>query len=82
GTLLDSTCVVWINELGDGSRHTRSNIPIVLAGSAGGAFQTGRFLSYDRQPHSDLWVSMQQAYGIAENTFGNPQYCNGPLSDL
>ncbi len=82
GTMLDNTAIVWVNELGDGASHTRSDIPIVLAGSAGGHYRTGRYLSYDRQPHSDLWVTMCQAYGIDTSTFGNPSYCNGPLARL
>ena len=82
GTMFDNTCIVWVNELGHGASHTRNNIPIVLAGSAGGAFRTGRFLQYGGHPHNDLWVSMAQAYGIETNTFGNPSYSNGPLARL
>ncbi|MFB6375096.1 MAG: DUF1552 domain-containing protein, partial [Bradymonadaceae bacterium] len=34
GTLLDHSIVLWCNELGDGSRHDRSDMPFVLAGGA------------------------------------------------
>lgn len=45
GTLLDSTAVVWISELANGP-HELDKIPIVLAGRAGGALKTGRYVSY------------------------------------
>lgn len=46
GTLLDNCAVVWLNELGDGSVHAHTNAPILLAGSCGGYFKTGRYLHY------------------------------------
>jgi hypothetical protein len=82
GTLLDNTVVLWINELGRGNSHSRNNIPIVMAGSAGGYFRTGRFLQYDETPHNNLLVSLLNAFGISDTTFGNPQYCTGPLAEL
>lgn len=45
GTLLDSTAVLWIGELATGP-HNLDRIPIVMAGSAGGYFRTGRYISH------------------------------------
>jgi hypothetical protein len=45
GTLLDSTAVVWVSELATGP-HDLDRLPIVLAGSAGGYFRTGRYISH------------------------------------
>lgn len=82
GTLLDNTVVVWMNELGRGNSHSSRDIPIVMAGSAGGHFRTGRFLQYQDTPHNNLLVSLLRAFGIDEDTFGNPQFCTGPLAEL
>jgi hypothetical protein len=41
GTMLDNSAVVWMNELADGQRHDNANLPIVVAGSAGGYLRTG-----------------------------------------
>lgn len=83
GTLLDNTCILWCNELGRGNNHTRMNVPLVLAGGAGGAIQTGRFLPFDGNvPHNNLHVSLLNAYGAQTGTFGNPNYCTGPLTGL
>ncbi|MCA9669577.1 MAG: DUF1552 domain-containing protein [Myxococcales bacterium] len=82
GTVLDNTVVVWGNELGKGNSHTRRDIPFVLAGSCGGYFQTDRFLKYDKDPHNNLLVSLANAMGDPISTFGNPNYCTGPLAQL
>ncbi len=82
GTLLDNTVVVWVNELGKGNNHSRDNVPIVMAGSAGGHFRTGRYLNYGSRTHNNLWVSLQNAFGIEDDNFGDPNYCSGPLGNL
>lgn len=81
GTMLDNTAVLWCNELGDGSRHSRSDMPFVLAGGGGGHFKTGKFLQIDRN-HNDLLVSLCNSMGLQETSFGNPAYCNGPLREI
>jgi len=43
-TLLDNSLVYWGNELG--FNHIAYSVPCVLAGSAGGYLQTGRYLDY------------------------------------
>ena len=45
-TLLDNTLVVWLNVFGNASSHQFHQLPIVMAGRAGGSIQTGRFLDY------------------------------------
>jgi hypothetical protein len=82
GTMLDTTVVLWGNELGVGNNHTYQNIPWVLAGG-GGYFKTGRYLIYKDQPHNNLLVSICQAMGLSDvTTFGIPELCTGPLTGL
>ncbi len=82
GTMLDSTVVLWGNELGVGNSHTYQNIPWVLAGG-GGYFKTARYLQYRDQPHNNLLVSLCHAMGLTDvTTFGIPELCTGPLSGL
>jgi hypothetical protein len=40
-TLLDNTACMWLPELADGNAHNNNNLPIVIAGSAGGYFRQG-----------------------------------------
>ena len=82
GTLLDNTCILWINELGRGNSHTRNDIPMVLAGGAGGYLRTGRFLSYDRKSHCDLLTTLGQAFGLDIGSFGDPAHNTGPMTEL
>jgi hypothetical protein len=82
GTLLDHTLVVWGNELGRGNSHSRRKIPFIIAGGGGGAFPTGRFLSYGGESHTKLLISIAQAMGVETDTFGNPAYGTGPLPRL
>jgi hypothetical protein len=82
GTLLDNTVVFWCNELAKGNAHNRRDMPFLLAGSAGGYFQTGRWLQHGGAYHNDLLVSLANAMGVDIDTFGNPAYCTGPLSTL
>jgi hypothetical protein len=87
GSLLDSTVVVWMNEVGKGNNHAHRDLPVLLAGSCGGRFRTGRFLDYAAggaagQPHNNLLVSLANAMGVPEVTFGDARYCTGPLPNL
>jgi Protein of unknown function (DUF1552) len=81
--LLDSSLLLWCNELGKGNAHSRKLAPYVLAGSAGGALRTGRFLNYTGdQPHNDLLVSLLQAMDVPATTFGKVEWCHGPLAGV
>jgi hypothetical protein len=41
GTLLDNTATMWLPELSDGAAHNLNNLPILIAGSAGGYLKQG-----------------------------------------
>jgi len=75
--LLDHTMVLYGSNLGDANVHNNTNLPILLAG---GGFQHGRHLLFDRirnTPLSNLFVSMLQQLGADAETFGSS---NGTIS--
>jgi hypothetical protein len=83
GTLFDQSLLLWCNELGRGNTHSRKRAPYVLAGSAGGALRTGRFLQYSGDiPHNDLLVSILNVLGVPSTTFGKAEWCTGALPGL
>ena len=41
-TMLDNSMVMWLPELADGNAHNNNNLPIVIAGSAGGYLKQGQ----------------------------------------
>jgi hypothetical protein len=47
GTLLDNSLLMWSSCLGDASSHVSNNVPVVLAGSNGGYFKTGRNIQFN-----------------------------------
>jgi hypothetical protein len=86
-TLLDNTVVLWCNEVGKGNNHAHRDLPFLLAGSCGGYFRTGRFVDYMAggaagHPHNNLLVSLAQAMGTKDTTFGDPAHSTGPLPNL
>lgn len=45
GSVLDNSAVLWINEMSDGGSHSTNDVPIVIAGRAGGALKTGQYVN-------------------------------------
>ncbi len=83
GTLLDNTLVVWGSELGKGNSHSFEKVPFILAGGAGGAFETGRYMTFDGLEHNRLLVSLCHAMGLdTQNTFGTTDIGSGGLPGL
>jgi Protein of unknown function (DUF1552) len=86
-SLLDNTVVLWCNEVGKGNNHAHRDLPFLLAGSCGGRLRTGRFVDHQAggaagYPHNNLLVSLAQAMGTTDTTFGDPASCTGPLPGL
>ena len=47
GTLLDNTATMWLPELSDGAAHNLNNLPILIAGSAGGYLKQGAVVNVE-----------------------------------
>jgi len=47
GKLLDNTATMWLPELSDGAAHNLNNLPIVIAGSAGGYLKQGAVVNVE-----------------------------------
>ncbi|HVY27011.1 MAG TPA: DUF1552 domain-containing protein [Polyangiaceae bacterium] len=81
GSVLDSTLLFWGNEVSMGTTHSHDNMPFLLGGGTW-AFKTGRYLQYKGDSHGNLLVSLLNAMGVPDTTFGNPEFCTGALSGL
>jgi hypothetical protein len=62
-SLLDHSMILYGSGNADGNRHTHGNLPILLAGAGGGAFQPGRYVKARQQPLTNLFLSMADAMG-------------------
>ncbi len=89
GTALDNTMVLWVSDFGHGGGHASGNFHLVMAGNAGGA-SLGRHVNYASSPTSpwgadsnpgnhNLAVTMQNAFGISGDRFGNYSSVRAPV---
>jgi hypothetical protein len=85
-SVLDNCAIIFTSEFGDGDDHYHYDLPVVLAGRAGGAFATGRHIRYASTPDkgagaigtarradmplANLYISIMQAFGLNVSSFG------------
>jgi len=80
GTLLDNCMILFGSSISDGNSHNPNNLPIVVAGGAGGALKTGQHIASPKgTPLCNLYVSMLNAFGVPTTEFGDSK---GPITEL
>jgi hypothetical protein len=86
-SVLDNSIILFTSEFGDGDNHFHYDLPVLVAGGAGGRFKTGRHIAYpstaDRgngametarrgdMPLANLYISIMQSFGMDVSTFGS-----------
>jgi hypothetical protein len=87
GTLLDNSVVLFASGISDSNLHDTLNLPVLLAGKAGGKLRPGRHIVYKNYkdwtpgiPISRLFLSMLNAVGVNATSFGADG--TSPLTDL
>jgi hypothetical protein len=73
-TLLDNSMVLFCSSLMDGNAHDSKELPIVLAGGAGGTIRGGRVHDLRGQENRRLCrlhLAMMQRMGLAVDRFGD-----------
>jgi len=71
GTVLDNCLIAYGSGNSDGQRHNHDDLPTLLLGKAGGAIKTGRHVQFDKQPISNLWLSMLDTVGAKWDHLGD-----------
>jgi hypothetical protein len=72
GSLLDHCQLVYGSGIGDGNAHNHDNLPVLLAGRAGGQLQQGRHVKYDNgTPLNNLFLSMLDLAGVHREKMGD-----------
>ena len=80
GTVLDNSLLLFGSGLKHGDYHSAGDLPVVLAGGAGGTLKTGRWVRYpEPQPYANLLLSLLHRLGIDAPSFGSS---TGPLPGL
>jgi hypothetical protein len=71
-TMLDNTLLVYGSCIRDGDRHDHSDLPIVMAGRAGGAVQAGRFNKLsEATPMSNFFLTLADLHGVGVERHGD-----------
>jgi hypothetical protein len=76
GTVLDNSCLIWLNNMMIGRKHDNTRLPLVLAGGLGGTLKTGRTLNYldagdDNRKICSLYLSIMDRMGVKLDRFGD-----------
>jgi hypothetical protein len=76
GTVLDSTCILWLSNMFSGSKHDNSTLPVLTVGGLGGTLPTGRILNYrdkgdENRKLCSLYLSLMDRMGVSLPRFGD-----------
>lgn len=71
-SLLHNSMIVYGGCISDGDRHNHDDLPILVAGNAGGAFTPGRHVELgENVPMANLHLRMLEELGVKERNFGD-----------
>lgn len=76
GTVLDNSCLMFINNMWSGKAHDSRKVPVLLAGRLGGTLETGRVLDYsqagdDYRKLCSLYLSLLDRMDVELDRFGD-----------
>ena len=75
-TVLDNSCLMFINNLWSGKVHDSTKVPVILTGGLGGSLETGRVLDYtdrgdDNRKLCSMYMSIMDRMGVKLDRFGD-----------
>ncbi|MEX1114593.1 MAG: DUF1552 domain-containing protein [Akkermansiaceae bacterium] len=71
-SLLHNSMIVYGGCISDGDRHNHNDLPVVIAGNAGGAFTPGRHVDLGEDvPMANLYLRMLEEFGVNEKRFSD-----------
>ena len=76
GTVLDHSCLLWINNMWSGTKHDSQKVPVLTVGGLDGTLETGRVLDYldagdENRKLCSLYLSLLNKMGIPATSFGD-----------
>ncbi|MCA9665972.1 MAG: DUF1552 domain-containing protein [Myxococcales bacterium] len=93
-SMLYNSAILFTSEFSTASVHSVRDVPMLLAGQAGGAWKTGRHINYNKKAKADpntrdydsdvsnhnVFTSVLQAFGFSDTHFGSDAAVfKGPL---
>ena len=84
GTVLDQSCLLFVNNMWSGSKHDSTKVPLFTVGGLGGTLETGRVLDYlqdgdENRKLCSLYLSIMNRMGLTAKRFGD---ADRPLARL
>ena len=70
GTLLDHSMILYGSPFSDGNEHLSRNLPMLIAGKAGGKIAPGRLLEYPDGAAEGVYLSMMDIMGVPVHEIG------------
>ena len=71
GTLLDHSTIMYGGALSDGNGHSNHNLPLLVAGHAGGLSGGRHVAAKPMTPVANLFVNMMERVGVPTGSFGD-----------
>lgn len=71
GSLLDHSTILYGGALSDGNGHSNDNLPLLVAGHAGGRRGGHHFAAPAKTPVANLFVAMMDQVGVPVERFGD-----------
>lgn len=70
--LLNNSMILYGSAISDGNRHSHDDLPIILAGRAGGTINTGRYVQHPNEtPLNNLFLAMSERMGAKIDSLGD-----------
>lgn len=83
GTLLDNCLVLALSDTQYAKVHSINNIPMFIAGSAGGKLKPGLHIPGNGDPVTRVGLTIQQVMGVSIDRFGTKSMeTNKPVTDI
>ena len=73
GSVLDNCAIMGYSEVAQGSNHSRRDIPLIIAGRAGGALRTGLHHRGSRESATKVHLTLARAVGLNWSSFGEDE---------
>jgi hypothetical protein len=76
GTVLDSSCLLFLSNMWSGKKHDATRLPLLQVGALGGTIKTGRVLSFldagdEKRKMCSLYLSLMDRMGVTVDKFGD-----------
>ncbi len=76
GSVLDHSCLVFVNNMWSGSKHDSNHLPLFTVGGLSGTLETGRVMDYsdrgdDGRKLCSLYLSLMHRMGLSADQFGD-----------